>query len=89
MENVEVLGLKYSPIAAYAEAIKEVEQAEQNFNYAEPEYVDSAIYQLQAAREKLGAIKNQIEKGKINAVHENFVKPLKKRKLNFAIHDTL
>ncbi len=34
----------------------EVALAEQDFNYAEPGYVDAAIYKLKAARERLNAL---------------------------------
>lgn len=38
-------------------AIKiEIGQAEQNFDYADPEHVDAAIYQMKAAEERASAL---------------------------------
>ena len=35
---------------------EKLRQAEQNFNYADPEYVDAAIYELKATEEKFAAM---------------------------------
>ena len=50
---------------------EKLRQAEQNFNYADPEYVDAAIYELKATEEKFAAMlrekrreKNVRSKGK-------------------------
>lgn len=35
---------------------EKLRQAEQNFNYADQEYIDAAIYELKATEEKLSAM---------------------------------
>jgi uncharacterized protein YjbK len=37
----------------YDIALERYKQAEQNFNYADPDYIDAAIYELKAAEEAL------------------------------------
>jgi hypothetical protein len=43
------------------QAIMELKQAEQNFNYAAPEFVDIAIIYLLAARMKVDMLFNSIK----------------------------
>ncbi len=45
------------------QAITELKQAEQNFNYAAPEFVDIATFQLIAAEIKVNALLNNRKKG--------------------------
>ena len=47
---------------AYNEALEEQKQAEINFNHADSQYIDVAIYQLSAAQEKMNVIIKQIKK---------------------------
>jgi len=44
-----------------AELKEELQQAEQNFNYADPRYVDAAIYRLKAAEEKINAALKELK----------------------------
>lgn len=46
-----------------AEVQQELQQAEQNFNYADSEYIDSAIYQLKAIEEKYNALIKEVKYG--------------------------
>lgn len=43
---------------------EKLRQAEQNFNYADPEYVDAAIYELKATEEKFAAMLREKRRGK-------------------------
>ncbi len=38
------------------EHLQKLRQAEQNFNYADQEYIDAAIYELKATEEKFAAM---------------------------------
>ncbi len=61
MECVEVLGLKVNPIQEFEQAKEELKLAEQDFKYAAPEYIDAAIYRLNAAQAKLDNLRIQME----------------------------
>lgn len=37
-------------------------QAEQNFNYADPEFIDAAIYEMKAVDEKFNATVKEVKK---------------------------
>lgn len=45
----------------YKEVKQEVKQAQQNFDYAEPAYIDAAIYQLNAATYKFNQYIKEIK----------------------------
>ena len=48
----------------YRQALDHLRQAQQNFNNADPEYIDAATYQLKAAEELLSvAIKQEKMEG--------------------------
>ncbi|WP_273225621.1 hypothetical protein [Geosporobacter ferrireducens] len=49
----------------FIEALQQWGQAKQNFQYADPEYIDIAIYQLKTAEEKLSIALKEREKGEI------------------------
>lgn len=40
----------------YLDALNELKTAENHFNYAEPEYIDAAILELNAAQKRVAAI---------------------------------
>lgn len=40
---------------------EQMRQAEQNFNYADENYIDAAIYELNAAEEKLRAMIREVK----------------------------
>jgi len=43
---------------------EQIRQAEQNFNYADQEYIDAAIYELKAMNEKFAAMLREKRRGK-------------------------
>lgn len=43
----------------YNEAKQRLEQAEQNFNYADQNHIDAAVFELMAAEEKWDAIRRE------------------------------
>lgn len=46
------------------EALDQLSLAQQNFNYADPQYIDVAVYELKAAEDKLSiTIQEQKKKG--------------------------
>lgn len=47
----------------YRQALEQFNQAQQNFDYADPEYTSVAIYQLKAAEETLSIAIKQEKKG--------------------------
>lgn len=50
---------------------EKLRQAEQNFNYADPEYVDAAIYELKAAEERFRAKVREVKfKQRVEEVKE-------------------
>lgn len=49
---------------------EQLRQAEQNFNYADDEFIDAAIYELNAAEEKFSAILRE-EKVRRNEKSQN------------------
>jgi hypothetical protein len=44
-----------------AELKEELQQAEQNFNYADQQYIDAAIYRLKAVEEKFNAAIKEVK----------------------------
>lgn len=45
---------------------EKLEQAQQNFNYADENYIDAAIYELNAAEEKLRAMIREVKRNEIS-----------------------
>lgn len=41
---------------------QELRQAEQNFNYADPEFIDAAIYEMKAVDEKFNAMVKEVKR---------------------------
>ena len=48
------------------EAIRDIEVAENHFNYAEPDYVDVAILELSTAMKKLEIVVNRTKEANAN-----------------------
>ena len=50
---------------------EKLRQAEQNFNYADENYIDAAIYELNAAEEKFRAMIREVKRNEISKrIHE-------------------
>ena len=47
---------------------QELRQAEQNFNYADPEFIDAAIYEMKAVDEKFNATVKEVKKDERSAM---------------------
>lgn len=45
---------------------QKLRQAQQNFNYADPEYIDAAIYELKAVEEKFRAMIREVKRNEIS-----------------------
>ena len=47
-------------MSEYMQALAELQQAQQNFEYAEKEYIDVAVNELNAALKKVGLITKEL-----------------------------
>jgi hypothetical protein len=61
-ENTEVKSQDATLLADLAEAILQKRHAEMNFNNAEDEFINVAIYQYNAAQEKINVIIKKMKK---------------------------
>lgn len=60
----------------FRQALQDLQQARQNFDNADQDYIDVAIFNLAAAESRVNAIRNKSkrsEEGRCSSVEENFL----------------